>query len=301
MFTRTSLIAMAVVLSSGTLAMADAPAANAIPPAPSKYTDGGPKPLDTSIKPNEVKRLSRYISGREVFNEKGDQIGTVQDIVLDGPTCGLSYAVLSYSGSDKLFAVPWHAFHRKVDDTEKLYLYQSTDVLKNAPGFPKDQWPNTADPAFRSQVDPYYDSIAKDKDRAVKDKELSTKTGPVKDGLVWSRRSSAIIDAKVINKQDEEIGVIKDIVFNPRTGVVHYAVLSYGGFLGKGDKLFAVPISALDSKVDQKVFVLDVTKDYLANAPGFDKEAWPRWDDEEMRVRLDEYYRVSNRKAPVAK
>ncbi len=307
-----STLSLALVLAAGSVALADPPL------EASKYTESEPAVPNSSIKAGEFpKRLSRYINGREVFNQEGKQIGTIKDIVLDGPANSISYAVLSYTGSDKLFAVPWGAFQRKIDDTEKMYLVMSDDVLKNAPGFTQDNWPDTGNPEFRTQINTYYKTYITTSDGQVetrvversektvvpvdKDgKQLPAKSGPVKDGLVWSRRASAVINAKVVNKQDEDLGVIKDIVFNPRTGVVHYAALSYGGFLGKGDKLFAVPVRALESKPDQKVFCLDVSKEYLKNAPSFDKEKWPRWDDETLRIRLDEYYRVSN-SAPIEK
>lgn len=54
------------------------------------------------------------------------------------------------------------------------------------------------------------------------------------------------------------------------SGRVAYAVLSFGGFLGMGEKLFAEPWSALTLDTVNKRFVLDVTKDRLTDAPGFD-------------------------------
>jgi sporulation protein YlmC with PRC-barrel domain len=312
MYKRISIIALAIVLTAGPFAMADTPL------EASKYTDPGPNPPSTSIKVGDYpRRISQYMNGREVYNQEGKQIGTIKDIVLDGPANAISYAVLSYTGSAKLFAVPWAAFQRKLDDTEKLYLVMSDDVLKNAPGFTQDNWPDTGNAEFRTQVNTYYKTYITNTDGhretvtvertqttvAPVDKEgkqLPAKSGPVKDGLVWSRRASAVIGAKVVNKQDEDLGVIKDVVFNPRTGVIQYAALSYGGFLGKGDKLFAVPVRAFESKPDQKVFCLDVSKEYLKNAPSFDKEKWPKWEEETLRVRLDEFYRVTNT-PPVAK
>jgi sporulation protein YlmC with PRC-barrel domain len=293
MLTRNTLLALIVTVSAGTLALAD-PALT-----PPNYTDGGPKRLDTSLKVgNEPKRMTRYMDHREVFNEKGDQIGTVNDIVLDSATAGISYLVLSYSGSDKLFAVPWQAFIRKSDKTERLHLFQSDDTLKKAPGFDKDHWPDTANPEFRASIDTYYDTYVMDADGTIhkvdRAKELPAKAAPVKDGIAWSRRASAIIESKVVNKQSEDLGVIKDIVFNPNTGAIHYAVLSYGGFLNKGDKFFAVPIRAFDAKAEN-VLVLDASREYLANNPGFDKDLWPRWDDKDSTQKLDDFNKITNR------
>jgi hypothetical protein len=63
------------------------------------------------------------------------------------------------------------------------------------------------------------------------------------------------------------------------TGRVAYAVLSFGGVLGVGDKLFAVPWSSLQLDTEQKCFLLDADKERLKEAPGFDKKNWPQTDE----------------------
>jgi sporulation protein YlmC with PRC-barrel domain len=295
MLTRISAIALTIILAASPLLMADT-----LPDA-AQYTESGAQKPNNALKVgDEPKRMSRYMNDREVFNENGKQIGTVSDIVLDASASTVGYLVLSLSGSDKLFAVPWAAFQRKTDQSEKLYLILADDTLKNAPGFPKDQWPDMASDKFQTQIDSYYQThpIAnkasemdkKPEDNAANPAALPAKSGPISKGLVWSRRASAVIESKVVNTKDQELGVIKELVFNPRTGVVHYAVLSYGGFLGQGNKLFAVPIRSLNSKANEKTFVLDLPADYVAKAPSFDKDKWPSWNDEPTRTQLDDYY-----------
>lgn len=83
----------------------------------------------------------------------------------------------------------------------------------------------------------------------------------------------------VINHQGEKLGSIEDIMLDVTSGKVAYAVLSFGGILGMGDKLFAIPWGALTLDADRKCFVLDVPKDRLQNAPGFDKDHWPAMAD----------------------
>lgn len=94
----------------------------------------------------------------------------------------------------------------------------------------------------------------------------------------------------VINLQGEKLGSIEDIMLDVRSGKVAYAVLSFGGLLGMGDKLFAIPWSALTLDVDRKCFVLDVPKDRLQNAPGFDKDQWPSMADESWASQVYSYY-----------
>jgi len=72
--------------------------------------------------------------------------------------------------------------------------------------------------------------------------------------------ASTLIGDRVRDKKDEELGEIKEIMLDMRTGEVSYAVLSYGGFLGMGDKLFAVPWDALTLDAKNEGFMLDVGK-----------------------------------------
>lgn len=94
----------------------------------------------------------------------------------------------------------------------------------------------------------------------------------------------------VYNLKDEDLGDIKEIMLDMRSGRVSYAVLSFGGFLGMGDKLFAVPWSALTLDTVNKRFTLNVDKDRLASAPGFDKDRWPNMSDPSWAKGIHTYY-----------
>ena len=73
-------------------------------------------------------------------------------------------------------------------------------------------------------------------------------------------------------------------------GRIRYAVLSFGGFLGMGDKLFAIPPEALRIDTENKRVILDVDKSRLENAPGFDKDNWPDTSDNDWQVEVYDYY-----------
>ena len=98
----------------------------------------------------------------------------------------------------------------------------------------------------------------------------------------------------VVNRQNEDLGKIKDIMIDVRSGKVAYAVLSSGGFMGLGDKLFAIPWSALTLDADRKCFVLDVDQERLKNAPGFDKDHWPSMADPTWASEVHSYYGQRN-------
>lgn len=94
----------------------------------------------------------------------------------------------------------------------------------------------------------------------------------------------------VYNKQDEDLGDISEIMIDIRSGRVSYAVLTFGSFLGMGGKLFAVPWEALQLDTKNKRFVLDVNKERLKEAPGFDKEEWPDMANPSWSQGIHAYY-----------
>ena len=83
----------------------------------------------------------------------------------------------------------------------------------------------------------------------------------------------------VINRTGEKLGTIQEIMLDVPSGRIAYAVLSHGGLLGVGDRLFAIPWRALTLDTENKCFILDVAKERLSIAPGFDKDHWPAMAD----------------------
>lgn len=75
--------------------------------------------------------------------------------------------------------------------------------------------------------------------------------------------SSSITGQNIQNLKGENIGSIKDLMIDPQTGEVVYAVMSFGGFLGIGDKHFAVPINALQFSDKDETIILDADKEKL--------------------------------------
>jgi sporulation protein YlmC with PRC-barrel domain len=94
--------------------------------------------------------------------------------------------------------------------------------------------------------------------------------------------ADTLIGNSVVNHQDEDLGTIHEIMLDVRAGNISYAVLSYGGILGIGDKLFAVPWDALSLDTENERFVLDVAKERLEAASGFDKDNWPNMADQTL-------------------
>ena len=128
---------------------------------------------------------------------------------------------------------------------------------------------------------------------------MNYSTSPSKSGLTPTNdirtrlrllSASTITGDDVCNMQDEKLGKIQDIMLDVNEGKIRYAVLASGGFLGMGDRLFAVPWRALKLDGENKRFILDVDLERLKNAPGFDKDHWPNMADTTWNSTVESYY-----------
>jgi len=102
--------------------------------------------------------------------------------------------------------------------------------------------------------------------------------------------ASDVIGCKVENAQGENLGKIESLMLDLRGGRIAYAVLSFGGFLGMGDKLFPVPMDMIRFDVADEKCVLNVDKETLKNAPGYDRDALPDVDDKSWRSSIFTHY-----------
>lgn len=102
--------------------------------------------------------------------------------------------------------------------------------------------------------------------------------------------ADTLIGDSVVNAAEEDLGDIREIMLDMQTGQVAYAVLAFGGFLGIGEKLFAVPWQALHLDTANKRMVLNVEKERLKHAPGFDKDAWPDMSDVSWAGGIHSFY-----------
>jgi sporulation protein YlmC with PRC-barrel domain len=104
--------------------------------------------------------------------------------------------------------------------------------------------------------------------------------------------AETLIGNDVYNAAGESLGTIKEFMIEMSSGRISYAVLSFGGFLGVGDRLFAVPWQALQLDTENKRFTLNVSKEKLKNAPGFDKDHWPSMADSSWSTGVHAFYGV---------
>jgi sporulation protein YlmC with PRC-barrel domain len=117
--------------------------------------------------------------------------------------------------------------------------------------------------------------------------ENSDATTPRERGIM---AADTLTGEKVVNPDGESLGHVRHIMLDMDEGVIAYVVLSFHGFLGMGEKLFAIPWRSLALDRKNKWLVLDIDKERLRNAPGFDKENWPSMADPAWAANIHAYY-----------
>ncbi len=215
---------------------------------------------------------------------------------------------------DRLFAIPWNAMDLNTDK-HAFVLNVEKDALKSAPGFEKDSWPDMSNPDWGQRIYAYYGQkpywttgkreppveLGRETPRTTGGRpeaakgfivpETKAATGGLPPAHVVAEephpssfmsseavklaRGSALRGLKVRNMEGEDIGKISEIMIELETGVIEYAVLSFGGVLGLAGKLFAVPWNALGIDIASREYILNIPKKSLEEASGFDKDNWP--------------------------
>lgn len=117
-------------------------------------------------------------------------------------------------------------------------------------------------------------------------------TAVIKAGRLGSRvLSASTLDGDdVYDTKGEKLGSIKEFMLDIENGKVSYVVLSFGGFLSLGEKLFAVPWSALKVDTENQRFIMDTDEERLKKAPGFDADNWPNMADSTWEKSVHAYY-----------
>jgi PRC-barrel domain len=105
--------------------------------------------------------------------------------------------------------------------------------------------------------------------------------------------ADTLLGNDVYNSSEEKLGTIKEFMIDMKSGRISYAVLSFGGLLGMGDRLFAVPWQALRMDTGAHRFLLNVPKEALRHAPGFDKDHWPSMADPRWILDVNKFYDTS--------
>lgn len=102
--------------------------------------------------------------------------------------------------------------------------------------------------------------------------------------------ASSLEGDKIKNSAGDDLGKLEDLMLDTRSGRIAYGVVSFGGFLGIGDKLFAVPWSAFQVDTSEECLRLEIDKDRLEQAEGFDKDNWPDFANQAWGTKIHDFY-----------
>lgn len=124
-------------------------------------------------------------------------------------------------------------------------------------------------------------------------KEMPDSAKQAHQEMLQMSRAGNIIGTRVKNPSGDNLGDIKDLVIDPNSGQISYAVITFGGVLGMGGKLFAIPWRLLRWSRNGEYYLLELNKDILRKAPGFDKNHWPNSSDkwEQWSEEVNQFYR----------
>jgi len=221
------------------------------------------------------------IKGGKVVNRAGEDLGKIEELMIDLQSGKIAYAVLSFSEfmglGDKVFAIPWQILTLKLHEHAFL-LGITKETLERAGGFEKGNWPLTREELAGTYTSygyqPYWQVQTGMPEEAESERMTRMETMTGRDNPDFLS-ASTIKGDKVVNKAGEHLGKIEELMIDLEDGRVAYAALSFGGFLGLGSKLFAIPWQALQMKLHDHAILLDIPRDVLEKAEGFDKEHWP--------------------------
>ncbi len=235
------------------------------------------------------------LKGDKVINEAGEDLGKIEELMLDLRDGRIAFAVLSFGGllgmGDKLFAIPWQALGLRLHD-HAFVLDVPKETLENAEGFDKDNWPITSHEWLSTTYNyygyqPYWQTGITERtglpgevvpERTTRMESTGRRENP--DFL----SADTLKGDKVVNTKGDNIGKIEEFMIDLQDVRIGYVVVSHGGLLGLGSKLFAIPWQALTLRVHEHAFTLNVPKETLDKAEGFDKDRWPLTREELSRT-----------------
>ncbi|HJT82453.1 MAG TPA: PRC-barrel domain-containing protein [Chthoniobacterales bacterium] len=225
------------------------------------------KPTGKLVKGSEV-------VGAKLFDQKGNHIGEIDDVLFDENTGGLTHAIvavgdwLGIGGKDS--AVPWKFVHPSRDKAHEFVLALEQSKLRDSGNFDRGKWPNFDQAWFNNNYTHY----------GLK--------APANAKLV---RANQAIGAKVFDQHGTQMGSINNLLMHPSSGRVAYATLDIGQYVDKGDNLTNVPWNLVrQSKKDTPGFVVNADKAKLQGATYFSRSDWPDYDEWGWQTNTYGYY-----------
>jgi sporulation protein YlmC with PRC-barrel domain len=246
--------------------------------ATNNYNNANTKTAQNTMKFDGKLLRSGNVVGADLYNGNGDDIGQINDVVFDENTGGASYAILAAGGwlgiGDKLTPVKWDSLKLRNtgNDNDKEISFVTTltkEQLTQEKSFDKSNWGDGTANTWVQQL-------------------------PNTQNMKLVRMSS-VDDSKLFDQNGNQIGGIKEVVMDAKSGKIAYAVVSFDdSFINKGDKLTMVPWKLVrQSKKDTPGYVLHANKAKLENATYFSPGEWPNVHDVTWNKDVYDYYAVT--------
>jgi sporulation protein YlmC with PRC-barrel domain len=236
------------------------------------------------------------ILGKNVQTRQNEKLGDVDDAIIDLDSGRILFYIVGCDGKE--CAIPAPVMTLPTD--AKHFVASTTPDQMKAYSFEKRNYPNFTDRGWTSQVYSHYSVgpfwVVETRSDAGTPKTGTLTSSRAEDHMwyrfpVRTQRATELIGMDVRNQQNENLGKIEDLAIDPDANRVIYGVLSFGGFLGMGDKFFAVPWSSMkQASSGQDKLTLNVDKDRLKNASGFDKKNWPNMADQRWATETHKFY-----------
>lgn len=272
-------------------------------------------PTDQTGQYRPTLEKARDLIGAKVVNDRGEQLGTIKDIVLTPDHSAVSYVVLSpgtaWGIGAKLFAVPWSQLHVQAGERVLVLNNVSKADLDRAKGFDLKHWPATANenwlgvarggtmaPTASGYMPPSgyvppagNQTATQPRPDQHQPSNMPAQTGNVAYENVKGLRVSEMMGKTIHNPQGEKLGKLNDVVIDAQQGKVAYGILSLRGASERGD-CAAVPWSAFQFTDRPGVIRLDTTRETLASI-AFPRDNFPNLADPQYSRQLFDRFHVT--------
>jgi sporulation protein YlmC with PRC-barrel domain len=220
---------------------------------------------------------ARQLIGMTVENARGDNVGKLNDIVVDLESGRALYAVINAKGAGNMKAVAPGRLVVRAND-KAIRFTGDQQKLENAPNFNRNNDLTSAQYAARvyghfGEQHSWFDA---------------------KDNFGNVHLASDVLKMKVQNSQDQNVGQVNNLMVDLQKGRVLYVILNAAQMVGRGDNLFALPPNAFTKGSDRNTLVTSVDKAKLEGAPSFS-----RGNERELAnpTRAEEIYRYYGKQA----
>jgi|GEM_PF-2067559 len=220
-------------------------------------------------------RASELI-GTKVQSPNGEQLGKIEDLILDVAHAHVRYAVVAYGGAlgygTRMAAFP-PVLLRPAQEEDELVLYVTPEQFREAPSFEASAWPDWLEARYPDEVDRFF----------LKDEERADQPGGAQ-----LMRASEVVGRDVNDGGSRAAGSIEDVVVNLGNGQLRYVVLNYSSRLGFDQRLVPLPVTAFrfPTRPDVNAF-LTIDRERVASARAFDPDDWPDLSDARERSEID--------------